>query len=85
MTNKLAQITVSLMLITNWTGVQFNNKELGYVATNHVATVSYQDTTNQYTLKSVASNKATWRETQMITNISTLYYFTNLIYRGSFR
>jgi hypothetical protein len=62
MTNTIAQITVSLMLVTNWTGTKFNDKELGYVATNHVATVVYQGETNQYTLKTVASEKATWRQ-----------------------
>ena len=62
MTNIIAQITMSLILVTNWTGHNFNSKELGYVATNHVATILYQNQTNEYVLKTVASEIAVWRE-----------------------
>ena len=64
MTNLLAQITISLSLITNWTGHVFEGKEVGYVATNHVATVLYQDVTNQYTLKTTVSEIAVWRKAE---------------------
>ena len=56
---------------TNWTGQIFQARELGYVVTNHVLTVEYQDTTNRFTLKVVPSDKAVWREIitdQIITN-----------------
>ena len=56
---------------TNWTGQIFQARELGYVVTNHVLTVEYQDTTNRFTLKTVPSDKAVWREIisgQMLTN-----------------
>ena len=57
-----ATVQITLQLITNWTGVKLNNvQELGYVATNHNATVIYQGLTNQYTLKCVPSEIAVWR------------------------
>lgn len=71
------------MLVTNWTGVKFNDKELGYIATNHVATVAYQGETNQYTLKTVASEKATWRPSPQFAWATNLYWgrgLTNIIY-----
>jgi predicted HAD superfamily hydrolase len=47
MTNAIATVTITLILVTNWTGDTFNGKELGFVATNHVASVMYQGDTNQ--------------------------------------
>jgi hypothetical protein len=61
MTNILTSIVITFVLITNWTGVQFNGKELGYTVTNHVAVITYQGGTNQFTLKSGASDVAVWR------------------------
>jgi hypothetical protein len=69
-TNSITSITVALVLITNWTGVTFNNKELGYVATNHILTVDYQGGTNQFTLKTVASERAVWRQAQPMQGIA---------------
>lgn len=85
MTNSIATIAISLMLTTNWTGVKFNGKELGYVATNHVATVVYQGETNQYTLKTVASEKAEWRTPQPQCTLTNLPWIwgTNIIYLNS--
>jgi hypothetical protein len=60
MTNLIA--TLSLITITNWTGVNFQNKELGYVATNHMANVAYDGSTNQFLLKTIPSDKAVWRD-----------------------
>lgn len=54
-------ITLRLETITNWTGVLQNGQELGYVATNHVAVVYYQGATNEFTLKTTASETAKWR------------------------
>ena len=76
------------MLVTNWTGTKFNDKELGYVATNHVATVVYQGEINHPTLKTVASERVTWREPEpqynvlIITNGFNYYQpqFTNYIH-----
>ncbi len=58
---QLTMTTVRLEETTNWTGTQFNGRELGYVATNHIASVVYQGATNEYTLKTVASEIAKWR------------------------
>ena len=62
-TNSVAEYKtdIRLDLITNWTDVQFSGKQLGYVATNHVAIIVYQGATNEFVLKSVASEKAVWR------------------------
>ena len=75
MTNAI--ITISLVLTTNWTGVQDNGKELGYVSTNHVAQVMYQGATNEYILKTCASEKARWRDTKIMsaTNIVNMWYY----------
>lgn len=86
MTNTIAQFTVSLLLATNWTGVSFKDKELGYVVTNHVATVVYEGKTNDFTLNTVASDKAVWRDYKMqpwvVTNFCDPLASTNLIYNN---
>lgn len=61
MTNLIASIVISLNLSTNWTGMNEGTNELGYVLTNHIATVVYEGQTNQFTLKSVPSGMAVWR------------------------
>ena len=75
-----ATVQITLQPITNWTGVNLNNvQELGYVATNHNATVIYQGLTNQYTLKCVPSDIAVWRTNQimmLMTNIGVGGYYT---------
>jgi hypothetical protein len=52
--------TLLLSLSTNWTGTTFQDRELGYVVTNHVAEVVYRGQTNRYTLLSEVSDKAVW-------------------------
>lgn len=42
MTNLVAEIVVTLTLVTNWTGLNHGTNELGYVATKHTATVPYR-------------------------------------------
>jgi hypothetical protein len=70
MTNTLAAITnnltiqsltVALIAATNWTGHINGTNELGYVVTNHVATIRYQGQTNEFHLKSVPTGIAVWR------------------------
>lgn len=61
MTNLVAEIVVTLTLVTNWTGVNFEGKELGYVATNHTATLTYEGKPHEFELKTVPSNIAVWR------------------------
>ena len=78
MTNILAQISVALVGVTNWTGVQFNTQELGYVATNHVLTVVYQGETNQFTLKTAPSDKAVWRQHVAAWNNQYQTHLTNM-------
>jgi len=79
MTNLVAELT--LVLATNWTGYNFNEKELGFVFTNHIAIVKYETNTYPFTLKSTASSIAVWRDykwpfqTNVIWNTIT---FTNM-------
>ena len=62
MTNLLASLAITLTTQTNWTGVTSQDKELGYIITNHIATVAYQDITNQYTVKTDLSDVAVWKD-----------------------
>lgn len=71
-TNLIA--TLSLVLFTNWTGFRDGNRELGVLATNHVATIHYAGATNQFTLKTTYSNIGAWR-----TNESVIYIFHDVI------
>ena len=74
MTNLLsAKLAISLTLATNWTGVTFEGKELGYVATNHIATVTYECQEHEMVLKRVPSSIAVWRPlaTFYLTNFPT--------------
>ena len=76
MTNLVAEIVVTLTLATNWTGVNFNNHEVGYIVTNHTATITYEGEKKDFALKSVASNIAVWRPANnwlVITN-SAIYF-----------
>ena len=73
MTNLLsAKLAISLTLATNWTGVTFEGRELGYVATNHIATVTYECEEHEMVLKKTPSNIAVWRPTPFlyITNVT---------------
>jgi hypothetical protein len=65
MTNLLAIATITV--VTNWTGVTSQGKELGYLSTNHDITLSYQKTTNVVQAKRELSSVAVWREQQFIT------------------
>ena len=51
MTNLLSAISLTFVLLTNWTGVVNGPNELGYLATNHVLTVTYDGGTNEFLLK----------------------------------
>jgi hypothetical protein len=66
----------SLVTITNWTGYTFQDRELGYEATNHIATIYYQDVTNVTVLKTVSSDKAVWREPPKITCLTNSFETT---------
>lgn len=68
MTNLIATVAMALNLSTNWTGYDFNGQELGYVLTNHVAMIRYQNETHTRLLKSVQSSIAVWRPKESITN-----------------
>ena len=59
-----AALTLRLDTVTNWTGVNHDGQELGYVVTNHVAVIYYQGATNEFTLKTTASEIAKWRKVQ---------------------
>ena len=61
MTNLLAQISIVLSLCTNWTGIISGTNELGYVATNHTAVVTYREKQHSFLLLSENSNLAVWR------------------------
>lgn len=60
-TNLVAEIVVTLTCVTNWTGFVADKQELGYVATNHVATITYEDTPHVFALKTTQSGIAVWR------------------------
>lgn len=64
MTNLVAEIVVTLTLVTNWTGLNHGTNELGYVATKHTATVTYEGEPHEFELKTVPSNIAVWRPNQ---------------------
>ena len=75
------EMSVQKELQTNWTGVSFQGKELGYVVTNHVATVTYLDTTNQFTLKTDTSNRAEWRPAETsIGGFIFPWHSTNIVF-----
>ena len=61
MTNLLSQISIILSLVTNWTGVTVGTNELGYVATNHTAELTYQGVKREFHLLSEPSSIAVWR------------------------
>lgn len=96
MTNLVAQLVVVLTLGTNWTGTVKDGQELGYLTTNHVATVTYQGESKEFVLKSVPGNVAVWRsqpinevrylrETRYLTNTLPLFYYngtTDLLLRS---
>lgn len=83
MTNIIAEMTVTLALATNWTGISAGTNELGYVVTNHQARIIYDGQTNVFELKSVPSGIAVWRPKQFwtITNWSwpNGIWFTNAV------
>lgn len=70
MTNLLINLT--LLLSTNWTGATFQDRELGYVVTNHVLEVQYRGVTNKFTVQIDLSDKAVWRQAQIL--FATNYY-----------
>jgi hypothetical protein len=73
MTNLIAQLSISLALTTNWTGYTFNGKELGYLATNHIATIGYECQSHTYTLKTTPSEIAVWRKAEPLINWTNIY------------
>lgn len=79
-----AIIKISLSVFTNWTGFKFEDKELGYVATNHIATVNYQNQTNSFTLKTTVSEIGRWRKPEPMNywNIYTNMMITNNMLHG---
>ena len=85
MTNLLSQISIILSLVTNWTGVTVGTNELGYVATNHTAELTYRGGKYSFRLLSEYSDIAVWRPWNAtgftITNFdSRRWYFTNVNY-----
>ena len=65
---QLQEVHVTLELATNWTGVINQKQELGYVVTNHIANITYQNEVSHFTLKTVASDIAVWRPLVLVTN-----------------
>jgi len=60
---------------TNWTGYNFQGKELGFVVTNHIAQITGNEVTNRIQLKSIPSKIAVWREWQnllIMTNANSI-------------
>jgi len=72
-TNILA--TLSFILITNWTGVVVDGRELGYVATNHVSKIDWQGKSYEFILKTVPSEIARWKPT---VSTNWVMYMTNI-------
>ena len=66
MTNLIAELSIALICVTNWTGKFAGTNELGYVSTNHVATIRYDGSERTIELKSVPSNLAVWRPMEVI-------------------
>ena len=76
---------------TNWTGIQFQGRELGYIVTNHVTHIEYKGVTNDFTLLTESGSVAVWRtntHAQWWTNVPItitempkqgFYYFTNAL------
>lgn len=84
MTNLIAHIVITLTLATNWTGHVVGTNELGYIVTNHVATITYQDVKHEFVLTNTLSDKAVWRQAQSnfmcLTNSYPLQlWFTNIL------
>jgi len=80
MTNIVA--TVALIISTNWTDQIHDEKQLGFLVTNHVATVIYQGETNIFTLKQ-DTGPFVWGGTKKVTGSNvfgethTWCYITN--------
>lgn len=85
MTNLVAEMAVTLALVTNWTGVNVGTNELGYIATNHAARIIYDGKTNVFQLQSTPSSIAVWRPLPKVIGFWTVtnyhwpkeLYFTN--------
>lgn len=60
MTNIIQQISILVTLVTNWTGVFIDGKELGIVKTNHTVEIVYQGKTNRFELLSQPSSIAVY-------------------------
>jgi hypothetical protein len=71
--------TLTLDRATNWTGHVVGTNELGYVVTNHTAHLVYQGATNHYQLKSVPTDIAVWRESQVRCYITNYNYKMPLV------
>ena len=80
MTNLIAQLTISLVLVTNWTDIIRQGQQAGLICTNHVATIEYLGTTNSMTLKIDYANWLAWRtnaQPEYYYHYATNYCFTN--------
>jgi len=78
MTNLIHAVSLSFSVFTNWTGHQFDGKELGYVATNHVLTATYEGKEYSYTLKATASDVAVWRPSLLVPT-NDCFFYTNVV------
>lgn len=82
MTNLLEKISIVIVLVTNWTSVRVDNNELGYVAENHVAQITYAGATNEFVLMSHPNGVAVFRPFPAF-NITNLWWpgltLTNLV------
>lgn len=76
MTNLLTTFTITATLVTNWTGVNSGQRELGYVSTNQHAVVVYRGKPTKTLVADDLSGIAVWREKD-----NTLY-LTNGVGRG---
>lgn len=75
LTNLLSELSLSFVLITNWTGHVVGDMELGYVATNHNLSWKYETNRYVHTMKTVPSEIAAWRK-------AYLFNTTNSWFRG---
>lgn len=61
MTNTIASVLIVSTLVTNWTGVPKDGRELGYLSTNQTALVTFRGKTTGLLVADDVSTVAVWR------------------------
>lgn len=74
MTNLVVKL--SLLLVTNWPAIYEGTNQLGYVSTNHVVSVDYENRHHEIVVKTDQSNIAVWRP--------LISQFTNYVWPHTF-